>query len=50
MTDHTVRLVLSFHPTFERFELFGSIYWLPVVMEDGRSVQGFGVHLVAVVA
>ncbi len=49
-TNYSVRLVLSFHPLFEQLELLGSVYGLPIVVEDGRGVQGFRIHLVAVVA
>ncbi len=37
-TDHSVCLVLAFRPQLERLELFSLVYWLPVVVEDGRGV------------
>src|SRR6266702_4762850 len=49
-TNHSVRLVLSFRPLLERLQLLGSVRGLPIVMEDGRDVQGFCIHLVAIVA
>src|SRR6266571_8637229 len=48
-TDHSVRLVLAFRPLLEHLELLGSVYGLPVVVEDGCGVQGFRKHLVAIV-
>ena len=48
-TDHSIGLVLAFCPQLERLELFSSVYWLPVIVEDGCGVQRFGVHLAAVI-
>ncbi len=48
-TDHSIGLVLAFRPQLERLKLFSSVYRLPVVMEDGCSVQRFGINLVAVI-
>src|SRR6266702_1637397 len=49
-TDHSIGLLLTFRPQFERFELWSSVHRLPIVMEDGCSVQRLGVHLVAIVS
>ncbi len=40
---------MAFRPQLERLELLSSVYRLPVVVEDGRSVQRLGVNLVAVI-
>src|SRR6266702_3330535 len=37
--DHPVRLVLTFRPQFELLKLFSSVHRLPIVVEDGSSVQ-----------
>ncbi len=48
--DHPVCLILAFCPQLELLELFSSVHWLPVIMEDGCSVQWLGEYLAAVVA
>ncbi len=48
--DHSVRLILAFCPYLEHFELLSPVHRLPIIVEDGRGVQGLGVHLVAVIA
>src|SRR6266702_4571339 len=49
-TNHSVRLVLAFRPLLEQLKLLSSVHGLPIIVEDGRGVQGFCVYLVAVVA
>src|SRR6266702_4955829 len=48
-TNRSVRLVLIFCPLLEHLELLGSVYGLPVIMENGCGVQGFRVDLVTVI-
>ncbi len=48
-TDHSICLVLAFHPQLERFKLLSLVHRLPIVVKDGCGVQGLGVHLVTVV-
>ncbi len=48
-TNHSVCLVLAFRPLLEHLKLLGSVHRFPVVMEDGRGVQGFRIHLVTIV-
>ncbi len=48
-TNHSVCLVLAFCPLLEHLELLGSVHRFPIVVEDGRGVQGFRVYLVAII-
>src|SRR6266702_1929230 len=49
-TDHSICLVLAFHPHLELLELLSFVHGLPVVMEDGCGVQQLGEYLAAVIA
>ncbi len=47
---HTVCLLLSLSVHLEYLQLLCLVHGLSIIVEDGRGVQGFGVHLVAVIA
>src|SRR6266702_1931668 len=46
---HTVRLFLPFCLHLEYLQLLGLVYRLPIVVEDGRSIQRLGINLVTIV-
>src|SRR6266702_1866003 len=48
-TDHLVHLFLSFHPYLELLQLLRLVHRLPIIVEDGHSVQWLGEDLVAVI-
>ncbi|SRR6266702_1519210 len=48
-TDHTIRSFLPFSLHLKYLQLLCLVDGLPVIVEDGRGVQGLCVHLVAIV-
>ncbi len=47
--DHAIGLLLSLHTHLEYLQFLRPIHRLPIIVEDGCGVQGFGIDLVAVV-
>ncbi len=49
VVDHTVSLLFSFCISLEHLQLLSCVYQLSIVVVDGRSIQQFAVHFVAVI-